>query len=263
MTGHEGRRKFLSRIGAIGGAAWIGGSASVAQQRPRRLRIGHTGITWGYQPDDAARAIPDVASLGYRGYETFGEVLEAWERKGGLSKVLEENKLPLISAYCNVNLTDPTKRADEVGKMVGWARLIRKCDGVTAVIGPLQARVAFGLFTERCGAEGYLQWAFQWPHQLKSPYASAASGRFEPYQYVLPAPDGPLPTVDFELAREGIIDARYLALARSAGIATDRFLPDDLPADSTAIGPFARAHADGYFDAWRWRVARAAIERKP
>jgi len=137
MTDHEGRRKFLSRIGAIAGAAaWAAGNASIAQEQPRRLRIGHTGITWGYQPDDAARAIPDVASLGYRGYETFGEVLEAWERKGGLNKVLEENKLPLISAYCNVNLTDPTKRADEVGKIVRWAKLIRKCDGVTAVIGP-------------------------------------------------------------------------------------------------------------------------------
>lgn len=124
------------------------------------------------------------------------------------------------------------------------------------VIDPLQGRVAFGLFTERCGAEGYLQWAFQWPHQLKSSYASAASGRFEPYQYALPAPDGPLPTVDLELVREGIIDARYLALAREAGIATDPFLPDDLPADSTAIGPFARAHANGYFDAWRWRAWR-------
>jgi hypothetical protein len=127
------------------------------------------------------------------------------------------------------------------------------------VIDPLQGRVAFGLFTERCGAEGYLQWAFQWPHQLKSPYASAASGRFEPYHYVLPAPDGPLPTVDFELAREGIIDARYLALAQQAGLAADSFLPDDLPADSTAIGPFARSHANGFFDAWRWRVARAAM----
>ena len=50
------------------------------------------------------------ASLGYMGYETFGEVLEAWEPKGGLKPVLDENHLPLISAYCNVNLTDPTKR---------------------------------------------------------------------------------------------------------------------------------------------------------
>lgn len=131
MTRHTGRRAFL-RLTAMAGTALAGR----AQHAARRLRIGHTGITWGYKPDDAARAIPDVASLGYSGYETFGEVLEAWEPKGGLDKILQENKLPLISAYCNVNLTDPAKRADEVAKIVRWAKLIRKCGGVTAVIGP-------------------------------------------------------------------------------------------------------------------------------
>lgn len=44
--------------------------------------------------------------------------------------------MPLISAYCNVNLTDPTKRVDEVSKIVCWATLIQKCAGVAAVIGP-------------------------------------------------------------------------------------------------------------------------------
>jgi inosose dehydratase len=102
----------------------------------RRLKIGHTGITWGFKPEDAARAIPDVASLGYQGYESFGEVLEAWEPKGGLKRVLDENRLPLISAYCNVNLTDSSKTADEVARIVRWAGLIKQCGGVTAVVGP-------------------------------------------------------------------------------------------------------------------------------
>ena len=50
--------------------------------------------------------------------------------------MLDENQLPLISAYCNVNLTDPTKRSDELAKIVRWAKLIQKCGGVTAVVGP-------------------------------------------------------------------------------------------------------------------------------
>jgi inosose dehydratase len=50
--------------------------------------------------------------------------------------VLDENRLPLISAYCNVNLTDPTKRADEIARAVLWAKLIKQSGGVTAVIGP-------------------------------------------------------------------------------------------------------------------------------
>jgi inosose dehydratase len=73
------RREFLRSAGLAAAIA----SASRAQSK-RRLKIGHTGITWGYQPEDAATAIHDVASLGYQGYETFGEVLVAWEPKGGL-----------------------------------------------------------------------------------------------------------------------------------------------------------------------------------
>lgn len=125
------RRRFLRNTGfAVAMAA-----ASKAQPK-RRLAIGHTGITWGFKPEDAASAIPDVASLGYQGYETFGEVLEAWEPKGGLKKVLDESHLPLISAYCNVNLTDATRRSDEIARAALWARLINQSGGVTAVIGP-------------------------------------------------------------------------------------------------------------------------------
>jgi inosose dehydratase len=96
------RRKFLLTSSLA--AAIV--PRSLAQPK-RKLKIGHTGITWGYTPQDAATAIPEVASLGYYGYETFGEYFEAWEPKGGLKKLLDENRLPLISAYCNVNLTDP------------------------------------------------------------------------------------------------------------------------------------------------------------
>jgi len=124
------RRTFIT----LAGLAALGARASA--QPKRRLKIGHTGITWGFKPEDAAVAIHDVASLGYQGYETFGEVLVAWDAKGGLKAVLDENRLPMISAYCNVNLTDPAKRADEVARAMLWAKLIKQSGGVTAVIGP-------------------------------------------------------------------------------------------------------------------------------
>lgn len=124
---------------------------------------------------------------------------------------------------------------------------------------PRRERFVFGLFTERCGADGYLQWAFQWPHQNKSPYESAAAGRYEPYNYVLPAPDGPLPTIGFEAVREGIVDARYLELARQAGLPISNFLPEDLTQDSTAIGSFLDRHGENFNDALRWKVARAVL----
>jgi inosose dehydratase len=109
---------------------------ALGAQKPRRLKAGHTGITWGFSPADAEKAIADVASLGFHGYESFGNVLEAWEPKGGLDKLLQAAKLPLRSAYCPVNLTDPTKRKEEVDKIVRWGGLIKKCGGSVAVIGP-------------------------------------------------------------------------------------------------------------------------------
>ena len=129
------RRQFTTALGvALAGAA----APDLAAQntKARKLRCGHTGITWGFRPEDAERAIPDVASLGYHGYESFGNVLEAWEPKGGLNKLLQSAKLPLHSAYCPVNLTDPAIRKDEVAKLVRWSQLIKKCGGSVAVIGP-------------------------------------------------------------------------------------------------------------------------------
>lgn len=135
MQGRMNRRGFL---GSAGAALVLAGTGRSAPKR--RLHVGHTGITWGYKPDDAERAIHDVGSLGYRGYESFGEVIEAWEAKGGIQRLLDAANVPLISAYCNVNLVDPTKRKDETEKIVRWARLIRKCGGVTAVVGPNSVR---------------------------------------------------------------------------------------------------------------------------
>src|SRR5260370_12411784 len=125
------RRGFLGGIGAA-----LGLAQAMPAAPPRRLKNGHTGITWGFKPDDAAQAIHDVGSLGYAGYESFGEVIEAWEAKGGIKRLLDTNEVPLISAYCNVNLTDPSRRKEETDKIVRWAKLIQKCGGVTALGGP-------------------------------------------------------------------------------------------------------------------------------
>jgi len=85
----------------------------------------------GFQPDDASTAIHDIGSLGYEGYETFGEYLDAWELKGGLKPVLDGGAALISRTACD--LTDPTKRAAEVAKIVRWAKLIRSAAAVTAV----------------------------------------------------------------------------------------------------------------------------------
>jgi inosose dehydratase len=129
------RRDFLKKIGAGAGAAALLPGLS-AQAPAKRLKIGHTGITWGYRPENAEQAIKDVASQGYWGFESFGNIIEAWEPKGGFGRMLDSANLPLISAYCGVNLTDATKRKDEVDKIVRWGQLIKKYGGSVAVIGP-------------------------------------------------------------------------------------------------------------------------------
>ena len=133
------RREFSKAAGLGVSSAWLAGPLAQAATA-RRLKIGHTGITWGYQPQNAEQAIKDIASLGYDGFETFGNVLEAWEPKGGLGRVLDEAHLPLISAYCPVDLTNADRRKDETAKLVGWGQLIKKYGGTVAVIGPNNVR---------------------------------------------------------------------------------------------------------------------------
>lgn len=129
-------RRTLCKTLALGaGAACL--KAPPAHGAPRRrLKIGHTSITWGFRPENAEPGIRDSARLGYHGYESLGEVLQAWEEKGGLGLILEKYNIPLTSAYCTINLTDPAKRKDEIDKFVRSAKLIKKYGGKIAVIGP-------------------------------------------------------------------------------------------------------------------------------
>jgi inosose dehydratase len=138
---HPDRRTVIGALvaGSIGVALTETGAAQAPQ---RRLKVGHTGITWGFAPADAERAIADVGALGFHGYESFGDVLEAWEKSGGLKRVLDANHLPLRSAYCPVNLTEPDRRKGEIETLIRWSRLIRSAGGSVAVIGPNNVRRA-------------------------------------------------------------------------------------------------------------------------
>jgi inosose dehydratase len=130
------RRDFTRALALSLGAASLHPSSLLAELRARRLVVGHTGITWGFSPDDAEGAVRDVGSLGYHGFESFGNVLESWEQRGGFGRLLEAANLPLRAAYCPVNLTNADVRGAEVAKIVGWGQLIRKYGGTVAVIGP-------------------------------------------------------------------------------------------------------------------------------
>lgn len=129
------RRSFIKTMGAAVAVAGMPFQQASAE-KTRKVRIGHTGITW--RNSDADQAIKDIGSLGFFGYETFGEVLQRKDTEGDLAQLLETNHVPLISGYCTINLTDSTKRADELTKTVNFARVIKKYGGRIFVLGPNQ-----------------------------------------------------------------------------------------------------------------------------
>jgi inosose dehydratase len=130
------RRKFLSHAALASATLAITRPGFSAPVKRRNIHIGHTGITW--RNTEVEQAVQDVASLGFYGFETFGEVLDKEEAKGGLHAVLEKNHLPLISGYCTINLTDSSKKKDELAKAITWCGLIKKSEGRIFVVGPNQ-----------------------------------------------------------------------------------------------------------------------------
>src|SRR5947207_14388947 len=107
----------------------------------RRLKIGHTCITWGTFPNAAGNptleaAVRDIASLGFWGFETFPENLADWDAKGTLSGLLEKYKLPLTSGYIRMNLLDASGHKENLAEAVRLARIIKKYGGTFGVVAP-------------------------------------------------------------------------------------------------------------------------------
>lgn len=138
------RRTFTSTLA-------LGAASLPLFGKNRKIEIGHTGLTWiplGGQmnppppvnaivdPQYIKAAIRDIAGLGFRGIELFGNQIEAMEAEGGVGKHLEMHKLPLISAYCGTNLSDPAQRSASITKTVAWAKLVKKYGGKVIVVGP-------------------------------------------------------------------------------------------------------------------------------
>jgi inosose dehydratase len=123
-------------------------------QKKRNIKIGHTGITWpggqisagrgpGAPPTppkvnaDAIETIfKDVSSLGFSGLELFSWQIEGMEASGGLTPFIEKYKLPLVSSYTGMNLTDAARRQDVVGAAVATAKIVKKNGGKIIVVGP-------------------------------------------------------------------------------------------------------------------------------
>jgi len=125
------RRDAMKAFGATALAA------PLAQAAPeRRLKIGETSINWGFKVENAEPGVRDSARLGFWGYESLGDNVEAVEQKIGWSKLLDQYNIPMPSSYFNFNLTNPAVRKDQVEKAIRLGNILKKCGGKTVVIGP-------------------------------------------------------------------------------------------------------------------------------
>ena len=138
-------RRSFSRLVALAG---IGAAVPLQSQRPLKVRIGHTGITWSWgnapgpgparlgDPAAIEQVVKEIAGLGYYGLELFGWQIDGMEAHGGIGRLLEKYNLPLISSYGGPNLTDPAQRKPSLDRTVAIARLVKKYGGKVIVFGP-------------------------------------------------------------------------------------------------------------------------------
>jgi len=144
-------RRAFSQLLAMSLAATA--TPAWAQGKKRNVVIGHTGITWPARspgggarrgggppppPDPALNEaiFKDVSELGFAGLELFDWQINGLESQGLLSGLVDKYKLPLISSYTSIQLTDPARRADTIAAAVAVGKILKTYGGRTIVIGP-------------------------------------------------------------------------------------------------------------------------------
>ena len=147
------RRTFSQLLAMSMAAAATPVLPAWAQGKKRSVMIGHTGITWPGRnavargtpplpPDPALNEtiFKDVTELGFAGLELFDWQIAGLESQGVLGQFVEKYKLPLVSSYTSIQLTDPAQRATTIANAVNIGKIMKKHGGKTIVIG-LSGRV--------------------------------------------------------------------------------------------------------------------------
>ena len=147
-------RRVFSKTMALGlGAASL---TQLSAQKPRKLLIGHTGITWmtfGGGPARGGAAggpavdvnrietiIRDISGLGYHGVELFGDAVADMEAYGGLGRVLlKYNNTPLIAIVASPNCGVPARLKESIQTMVQQGTAAKK-QGARIVLTDLPPR---------------------------------------------------------------------------------------------------------------------------
>ncbi len=124
------RRDFVRLAGTAGAAALITPGFAFEAAKRRKFKIGATFILWGYSADNLEPALKDIAALGYHSFETFGQVIDEWEKnRGGFKNVVDKYQVPIVSAFCMTDVLDPSKRKAELEKLIRWTKLLKAAGG--------------------------------------------------------------------------------------------------------------------------------------
>jgi inosose dehydratase len=137
MDGRIDRRTFGKHVLAGLSAGLL--PAALRAEQTRRLRIGCTALIWGAvprTPDNLTAAVRDMAALGFHGFETFASIVHDWDAKGTLAPLLAEHRIPLVSAYATVQLTDPSTRKENLAQLIQWGQALKKHGGRFMVLAP-------------------------------------------------------------------------------------------------------------------------------
>jgi inosose dehydratase len=78
----------------------------------------------------------DVSELGFAGLELFDWQINSLENQGALGGLVDKYKLPLVSSYTSVNVTNPELRPQTIAAAVSVGNILKKYGGKTIVIGP-------------------------------------------------------------------------------------------------------------------------------
>jgi inosose dehydratase len=127
-------RRTFAKLAVTGVTAVTLPAWASAQQK--KLKIGITMLIWGAgprSPQNLETALKDASELGYQNFETFASVLEDWDQKGTLGALLDKYPIPLKSAYTTVNVTDPSRRKEQVEMLQRYGRILKKYGGTFLV----------------------------------------------------------------------------------------------------------------------------------
>ena len=122
---------------AAGGQVRGGGGAPGAPGGGR----GRGGGAQQANPEASELIFKDVSSNGFAGLELFDYQIRSLETQGLLAGLVEKYKLPLISSYTTINLTDPAQRAATIEAAVNVGKILKKHGGKTIVIGPTSRNI--------------------------------------------------------------------------------------------------------------------------